>query len=74
MQQGKIGRPVRITSIGFKNGNLYEVSNIVDREGERGTDIIVLPEMWRGAELEPETLEGVTVTAMARLSKKHNTI
>jgi predicted amidohydrolase len=73
MQPDKTGRSVRITSISFKNGNLEEISNIVDREGKIGTDIIVLPEIWRGFESVPETLEGITVTTMAQLAKKHNT-
>ena len=73
MQADRIGRPVRITSISFNNRSLEEITDIVDKEGEKGTDIIALPEMWRGSGSEPETLEGITVTTMAELAKKHNT-
>ena len=73
MQQDKTGRPVRITSISFTNKSLEEISDIVDREGKKGADIIALPEIWRGFESVPETLEGITVTTMAQLAKKHNT-
>lgn len=73
MQSDKPGRPVRITSISFNNRSLEEISDIVDKEGKRGTDIIALPETWRGSESAPETLEGITVTTMAQLAKRHNT-
>jgi predicted amidohydrolase len=73
MQNDKPGRLVRITCISFNNRSLEEISEIVDREGKRGTDIIALPETWRGSESVPETLEGITVTTMAQLAKKHNT-
>jgi predicted amidohydrolase len=73
MQSDRIGRPVRITSISFSNRSLEEISDIVDKEGKKGADIIVLPETWRGSESEPETLEGIAVTTVAKLAKKHST-
>jgi len=46
----------------------------VDQEGARGTDLIVLPETWRGQdENSLETLGGPTITAVARLARKHQT-
>ena len=40
-----IGRPVRITSIGFANGKrLGEILDVIDREGARGTDLIAYPD------------------------------
>jgi predicted amidohydrolase len=69
----KIGRPVRIVSLGFNNKSLAEIVGAVDREGAKGADLIILPETWRGQKDSPETLEGPTVTSMAALAKKHST-
>ncbi len=73
----KIGRPVRITSIGFGIGQplpLKQVIAHVDEEGSHGTDIIMLPETCRGQQKgTDEPLHGPTVTAMAQLAKKHKT-
>jgi predicted amidohydrolase len=73
--ENKIGRPVRIVSIGFTQGHsLDEIAGLVDKEGARGTDLIVLPETWRGQdEKSLETVEGPTITAIARLAQKHQT-
>jgi predicted amidohydrolase len=71
----RIGRPVRVVSIGFRPGlPLEEIASLVDREGGQGADLIALPETCRGQnEKTPETLDGPTVTAMARLARKHRT-
>lgn len=71
----KIGRPVRIVSIGFKDSaSLEEIAQHVDEEGSRAPDIIVLPELCRGQDkASEEPLHGPTVTAMAALAKKHKT-
>ena len=71
----KIGRPVRIVSIGFTEGHqLEEITGLVDKEGAQGTDLIALPETWRGQDdKSTETLDGPTVTAMASLARKHQT-
>ena len=81
----RIGRPVRIVSIGLnypdplstpptQGHSLDEVAGLVDKEGVHGTDLIVLPETWRGQdEKSQETLEGPTITTIARLAKKHQT-
>jgi predicted amidohydrolase len=71
-----VGRPVRVTSIGFKGGNLplEKMASLVDEEGARGTDVIVLPELCRGMDTtSEESLHGPTVTAMSGLAKKHKT-
>jgi predicted amidohydrolase len=68
----KTGRPVRIVSLCFNNEDLAKIEKIVDEEGAKGTDIIVLPETWRG-QSQPETLEGETITTLSKLAKKHNT-
>ena len=73
---GEIGRPVAVVSIGFKMGRpLEEVAKVVDSEGSRGSDLIALPETWRGQNDDgsEETLSGPAVTAMATLAKKHRT-
>jgi len=71
----KIGRPVRAVSIGFKAGlPLQQISDLVDQEGARGTDLIALPETCRGQnDQSPESLDGATVSTMARLAGKHRT-
>jgi predicted amidohydrolase len=69
----KIGRTVRIVSLGFNGKKLAEIAEVVDREGGKGADLIILPETWRGQTDTPETLEGLTVTAMAALAKKRST-
>jgi predicted amidohydrolase len=69
-----VGRPVRITSIGFKQGTvtLERMVSLVDQEGTRGTDLVILPETCRGQDdTSEEPLHGPTVTAMSALAKKH---
>jgi predicted amidohydrolase len=71
-----IGRPVRIVSIGFKEGTwpLEKIAKTVDEEGARRPDIISLPELERGQDqASEEPLHGPTVSAMSRLAKKHKT-
>ena len=83
--ESKIGRPVRIVSIGCtreaspdigltQGHSLDDIARLVDKEGARGTDLIVLPENFRGQnEKSQETLEGPTITTVARLAQKHQT-
>lgn len=70
-----VGRPVRAVSIGFANGqSLEQIAARVDQEGARGADLIALPETCRGqGENTQETLDGPTVTTLARLAEKHQT-
>jgi len=72
-QSEKIGRPVRVVSLGFNGKSVAEIAAVVDREGAKGLDLIILPETWRGQTDNPETLEGPIVTTMAALAKKHAT-
>jgi predicted amidohydrolase len=69
----RTGRPVRAVSIGFKPGlELERIAELVDQEGARGADLIVLPETCRGqSDRSQESLDGPTVSAMARLASKH---
>jgi len=72
----KVGRPVRVVSIGFHGGKypLEWIAAQVDREGALGTDIISLPETCRGINAtSAESLDGPTVSAISRLAKKHQT-
>jgi predicted amidohydrolase len=74
--QDGIGRPVRVSSIGFKGGMLplEKICASVDQEGSWSPDIIVLPELMRGiGATTSEPLDGPTITAMRDLAKKHNT-
>jgi predicted amidohydrolase len=68
----KTGRPVRIVSLCFGNEDFNIITGIVDEEGAKGTDMIVLPETWRGAS-SLETLDGETITALSELARKHHT-
>jgi predicted amidohydrolase len=70
-----IGRPVRIVSISFNIDEkaLSEIANVIDREGAKGTDLIALPETWKGTRAAPETITGPVITQVSALAKKHNT-
>ena len=73
----KVGRPVRIVSIGFQGADksLEQIARHVNDEGSKGTDVILLPELCRGGQnaSSEELLHGPTVTAMAALAAKHRT-
>jgi predicted amidohydrolase len=70
-----VGRPVRAVSIGFHPGrSLDEVAALLDIEGARGTDIIVLPETFLGQEAgTSESLDGLSVRTLSKLAQKHRT-
>ncbi|MGC2400919.1 MAG: carbon-nitrogen hydrolase family protein [Acidobacteriaceae bacterium] len=70
-----LGRPVRIASIGYMpHIPLERIAQLVDEQGARGTDIILLPETCRGQDQSSEEpLHGATVTALSGLAKKHKT-
>jgi len=72
---GKIGRPVRAVSIGFRPApSLEQIAALVDKEGALGVDLIALPETFRGqSDRSLETLDGPTITALAPLAEKHRT-
>lgn len=71
----KIGRPVRAVSIGFHPGMpLERIAELVDKEGARGADLIALPETCRDQnDKSQETLDGPTISTIARLAAKHRT-
>ena len=74
--QTTIGRPARVSvSVGFRPGPaLEEIVSVVEREAARGTDLIALPETFRGQnDLSFETLDGPTISALAPLAVKHRT-
>src|SRR5689334_3870565 len=67
-----VGKPVRVVSLSFKAGARVEtIAAIVDAEGARGADLIVLPEAWRGNDVV-EPLSGATITTISALAKKHH--
>jgi len=70
-----VGRPVRVVSLCFRPTEPIErVLPTVAREAQRGADLIVLPETWRGQnERSTESIDGPTVQALARLAAKHRT-
>ena len=43
-----VGKPVRVVSLCFKSASLETIAGIVDAEGRKGVDLVVLPEAWRG--------------------------
>lgn len=73
--EAKIGRPVRIVSIGFapRQQTFDNVIRLVEQEAAKGVDVVLLPETWRSQDHTPETLEGPTVTTLRRLAQKYNT-
>ena len=68
----KAGRPVRVVSLCFKDQEFNKIIKLVDQEAAKGTDIIVLPETWRGQKL-PEPLNGETITTLSKIAKKYHT-
>lgn len=62
-----------MVSIGFGAGmGLKQIAALVDAEGDRGADIIALPELPQG-QSTPETLDGPTIRTLAGLASKHRT-
>jgi len=59
-----------VVSLSFKSASLETIAAVVDAEGARGVDLVVLPEAWRGPDVV-ETLDGPTITTLARLAGKH---
>ena len=72
---GGVGRPVRVVSVAFAPGRpLEQIVELIDQQAAQGADIVVIPETCRGqSENTQETLDGPTVSAMARLARKHQT-
>ena len=69
----RIGRPVRVVSLSFRDKPLQEIVARTEREGARVADLIVLPETWRGQKGDTaESLDGPTVTAMTALAIRHS--
>ena len=68
-EAGVIGRPVRVASIGFKPGpSLEHIAGLVEQKAARGTDLITLPETFRGQnDKSLESLDGPTVSTLAPL-------
>ncbi len=68
-------RHVRAVSIGFSFfPTLGQMADRIDREAAKGTDIVILPEHCQGFNQHSmESLDGPTITAMARLARKHRT-
>jgi beta-ureidopropionase len=65
-----VGKPVRIVSLSFKTASLDRIAGIVDAEGQKGVDLVALPEAWRGSDVV-ETLSDTTISTMSQLARKH---
>lgn len=69
---GPIGRPVRVISLSCKAHPMREMLSVVDAEGAKGTDLVVLPETWRGQnDHTRETLQGPTLRELGKLARQH---
>lgn len=68
----KIGRPVKVVSFCFRDQDFNKIIKLVEEEASKGVDIISLPETWRG-QVNPETIDGETITALSKIAKKHKT-
>ncbi|MCI0334144.1 MAG: carbon-nitrogen hydrolase family protein [Planctomycetes bacterium] len=66
-----VGRPVRVVSLSFVGKPVEEVLKIVDDEGGKGADIIVLPETWTGK--KPLPPDSPLMRQLSELAKKHRT-
>jgi predicted amidohydrolase len=66
-----VGRQVRVVSFSFHDQPIDEIVQLVDEEGARGADLIVLPEAWTGQ--EPLPIDGPLMQQIAALAKKHRT-
>ena len=71
----KVGRPVRVVSFSFRPDKpLDQILKLVDREGAKGADLIVLPETWRGQnDQSGEAIDGPTNKTLMKLARKHQT-
>jgi predicted amidohydrolase len=76
----KANRLVRAVSISYDwhVPALPQLADRVDREAAKGSDIIILPEHCQGfdehgTQKTIETLDGPTITAMAKIARKHRT-
>ena len=69
----QIGRSVRVVSIAFRPRPLEAIAPLVDSEGAKGADLIVLPETMLGQKQPPQSLDGPAITTMAGLARKHHT-
>jgi predicted amidohydrolase len=67
----RLGRPVRILSVSFREKTREQVLALVDQHAAAGVDLVILPETWLGQNESPESLEGPTITAFAGLARKH---
>jgi predicted amidohydrolase len=67
----RIGRPVRVVSLSFRDKSRDEIARLVDREGGAGADLVILPETWLGQTEHPETIEGQTIATFSALARKH---
>src|SRR5215211_2727191 len=66
-----VGRQVRVVSFSFNNHPVDEIVRMIDEEGTRGSDLIVLPEAWAGP--EPLAIDGSLMQRLSALAKKHRT-
>jgi beta-ureidopropionase len=67
----RVGRPVRVTSVGFTLGqkSLCEIARVVDAEAQKGPDLIALPECFMGNRVD--SLDGEVIKTMAALAQKN---
>src|SRR5262245_19740932 len=59
----RLGRPVRVLSLSFRDKPRDEIERLVDREASSGADLVILPETWLGQKDHPEPLDGPVIGA-----------
>jgi len=64
------GLPVKIASLCVSGKTVDEVAELIKIEGERGVDIIILPETWNGSKYE--TVEGPLISRMKKLAAEYS--
>lgn len=70
-----VGRPVRIVSLCFyPNKTQDEILKAVREHAVQGSDLIVLPETWKGqSDQSAESIAGPAVKALSSLAKEYRT-
>ena len=70
MDNVKTGRYAEIVSLSFSDKFISDIPQIIEKEAQKGCDIIILPETWNGLDKIEDT-KGETVKAMSELAKKY---
>jgi len=66
------GHPVKVASLSFMSGtqSVGQIASEISRLGEKGVDLVCLPEAWTGT--KPEMMQGETIKKMSSLAGQFN--